>query len=206
MPKILQHTGGDVVEVILADHRWFEEALRELRDVQADRAAVLADLATVLIAHAEAEESKVYSTLRNKNAIDDEEVEHSEHEHDEGNEALLALMEVADTSSEEFSEKTHELSEALSHHLDEEERDVLNPARTDVSQQVRDQLGEAFSAERTRLIESGCGSIDNVRRIVEQAHQKKNAPARRAGDHHHGPAPPARGRPCPAAWVAVGVA
>ena len=24
MPKILQHTGGDVVEVILADHRWFE--------------------------------------------------------------------------------------------------------------------------------------------------------------------------------------
>ena len=30
MPKILQHTGGDAVEVILADHRWFDEALREL--------------------------------------------------------------------------------------------------------------------------------------------------------------------------------
>ncbi|WP_260611029.1 hemerythrin domain-containing protein, partial [Streptomyces sp. WAC06614] len=92
MPKILQHTGGDVVEIILADHRWFEEALRELRDVQSDRAAVLADLATVLIAHAEAEESKVYPALRKKDAIDAEEVEHSEHEHDEGNEALLALL------------------------------------------------------------------------------------------------------------------
>jgi hypothetical protein len=33
MPKILQPTGGDVVEVILADHRWFEQALRELGDV-----------------------------------------------------------------------------------------------------------------------------------------------------------------------------
>jgi hemerythrin-like domain-containing protein len=169
MPKILPATGGDVVEIILADHRWFEEALRELRDVQSDRSAVLADLATVLIAHAEAEESKVYPALRNKDAIDSEEVKHSEHEHDEGNEALLELMEVEDTASEDFSEKLHELSEALSHHLDEEERDVLNPARTDVSEEVRRQLGDAFAEERARLIESGCGDIANVRKIVEAA-------------------------------------
>lgn len=173
MPKILQHAEGDVVEIILADHRWFEEALRELRDVRSDRRAVLADLATVLVAHAEAEESKVYPSLRKKHAIDAEEVEHSEHEHDEGNEALLALMEVEDTGSEEFSEKTHELSEALSHHLDEEERDVLNPARTDVGQDVRDRLGAEFAAERERLIGSGCGSIDNVRRIVAEAKQRQ---------------------------------
>jgi hemerythrin-like domain-containing protein len=171
MPKILQQTGGDVVEIILADHRWFEEALRELRDVQADRAAVLADLATVLIAHAEAEESKVYPSLRKKNAIDAEEVEHSEHEHDEGNEALLALMEVEDPASEEFSEKTHELSEALSHHIDEEERDVLNPAKTDLDADARAKLGEAFATERARLIGSGCGSIENVRALVEKAQQ-----------------------------------
>ncbi|MFC0625591.1 hemerythrin domain-containing protein [Kribbella deserti] len=167
MPKISMPTGGDVVEVILADHRWFEEALRELRDVTSDRSAVLADLAAVLIAHAEAEESKVYPSLKKKDAIDAEEVEHSEHEHDEGNEALLALMEVDDTASEEFSEKVHELSESLSHHLDEEERDVLNPARTDVSADVRKKLGDEFAAERNRLIDSGCGDITNVRKLVE---------------------------------------
>ena len=169
MPKILPAMGGEVVEIILADHRWFEEALRELRDVQSDREAVLADLATVLIAHAEAEEAKVYPTLRNKDAIDQEEVEHSEREHDEGNEALLDLMEVEDTDSEEFSDKLHELSEALSHHLDEEERDVLNPARTDVSEEVRRKLGDAFAEERARLIDSGCGDIANVRKVVAQA-------------------------------------
>jgi hypothetical protein len=166
MPKILPAAGGDVVEIILADHRWFEEALRELRDVGSDRAAVLADLATVLIAHAEAEESKVYPALRHKDAIDAEEVEHSEHEHAEGNEALLALMEVDDTGSEEFSEKLHELSEALTHHLDEEERDVLNPARTDVAEGARRRLGDVFAEERARLIESGCGDIANVRKVV----------------------------------------
>lgn len=172
MPKILQQTGGDVVEIILADHRWFEEALRELRDVLSDRAAVLADLATVLIAHAEAEEAKVYPTLRKKNAIDEEEVEHSEHEHDEGNAALLALMEVKDTHSEEFDEKEHELSEALSHHLDEEERDVLNPARTAVDKETRDQLGAEFAAERARQIDNDCGAIENVRRLVEEASKR----------------------------------
>jgi hemerythrin superfamily protein len=169
MPKILPATGGDVVEIILADHRWFEEALRELRDVRSDRAAVLADLATVLIAHAEAEESKVYPSLRHKDAIDAEEVEHSTHEHDEGNAALLGLMEVEDTDSEEFSSKTHELSEALSHHLDEEERDVLNPARTEVPEETRRLLGDAFAEERARLIDSGCGDIANVRKLVEAA-------------------------------------
>jgi hemerythrin-like domain-containing protein len=169
MPKIMRPTGGDVVEVILADHRWFEEALRELRDVRSDRPAVLADLATVLIAHAEAEESTVYPTLRRKQAIDEEEVEHSTHEHHEGNKALLALMEVEDTSSEEFSEKEHELSEALSHHLDEEERDVLNPARTDVDEVVRTRLGADFAGERARLIDNDCGSTENVRRIVAEA-------------------------------------
>ncbi|WP_405066592.1 hemerythrin domain-containing protein [Kribbella sp. NBC_01510] len=169
MPKILPATGGDVVEIILADHRWFEEALRELRDVQSDRKAVLADLATVLIAHAEAEEAKVYPALRTKDAIDAEEVEHSEHEHDEGNEALLDLMEIEDTDSEEFSKQLHELSEALTHHLDEEERDVLNPARTDVSEEVRRNLGDAFAEERARLIDSGCGDIATVRKIVAGA-------------------------------------
>ncbi len=169
MPKILPATGGDVVEIILADHRWFEEALRELRDVQSDREAVLADLATVLIAHAEAEEAKVYPALRTKDAIDAEEVEHSEHEHDEGNEALLDLMEIEDTGSEEFSKQLHELSEALTHHLDEEERDVLNPARTDVSEEVRRTLGDAFAEERARLIDSGCGDIATVRKIVARA-------------------------------------
>lgn len=175
MPKILRHTSGDVVEIILADHRWFEEALRELRDVTSDRPAVLADLATVLIAHAEAEESKVYQTLQKKNAIDEEEVEHSEHEHDESNEALLALLEVEDPDSEEFSEKEHELSEALSHHLDEEERDVLNPARTSVDEEARQRLGAEFAKERARLIDEDCGRIENVRRIVEEAKARQES-------------------------------
>jgi hypothetical protein len=48
---------------------------------------------------------------------------------------------------------------------------VLNPARTEVGEDVRTQLGEAFATERARLIENGCGSIENVRKVVEAAKQ-----------------------------------
>ncbi|HET7329054.1 MAG TPA: hemerythrin domain-containing protein [Nocardioidaceae bacterium] len=165
-------THGDVVELILDDHRLFEELLRQVRDTTQDRDGLRQTLARALVAHEEAEEKEVYPSLRNRAAIDTGEVEHSEHEHEESNEALLQLLEVDDVSSEEFSNAVHELSEALSHHLDEEERDVLNPARTDVTDDAREQLGAAFAAERAAQLNTDCGSIDNVRRLVERAQRR----------------------------------
>ena len=45
------------------------------------------------IAHGEAEESEVYPKLVRKDAIEGADVEHAEHEHAEGNEKPLALLE-----------------------------------------------------------------------------------------------------------------
>ena len=67
---------GDVVEVILEDHRLFESLLRELRNDQNDRDALRQQIAELLVAHGEAEESKVYPQLERKDAIDEEEAEH----------------------------------------------------------------------------------------------------------------------------------
>ncbi|CAM5270726.1 hypothetical protein STENM223S_00587 [Streptomyces tendae] len=92
----------DVVELILRDHRKMEDLFRLMRSVEADRAAALREFADLLIAHAEAEEAKVYPALKRYKNIDDDEVEHGEHEHEEGNEALLALLEVEEVGSEEW--------------------------------------------------------------------------------------------------------
>ena len=160
----------DVVDLILADHRKFEELLREVRNVEADRETALAELSALLVAHAEAEEKEVYPTLRYKaDDVTGEEVEHSSQEHDEGHEALLQLLEVEDIDSEEFGGAVEQLTEALSHHMDEEERTILNPAREEVSDEVRRQLGEAFRDERQRQLDADCGSIDNVRRLVGES-------------------------------------
>lgn len=161
---------NDVVDLILSDHRRFEELLREVRNVDADQKSALAELSAILVAHAEAEEREVYPTLRYKSDdVGEHEVEHGSEEHDEGHEALLAVLEIGDPDAEEFGEAVEELTKALAHHLDEEERTILNPARTDVSEEVRERLGRAFLEERQRQLDSDCGDIDNVRRLVEES-------------------------------------
>ena len=167
--EIPKPTSGDVVELILEDHRLFEALLRDLRDATADREAARETLSHVLIAHGEAEETEVYPKLKKKDAISEHEAEHGEEEHAEGNEALLALLECKGTDTQKFDDAVEKLAEALNHHIGEEEQTILNPARTEVSEQVRQNLGEAWAAMRNRLIDEGCGSVDNVRKIVEQA-------------------------------------
>ncbi len=156
----------DVVEVILEDHRTMEELFRRMRSVEADRAGAREEFAALLIAHGEAEETEVYGALKRFKEVDNEEVEHGEEEHAEGNEALLALLEVDDVGSDEWDERLEDLVKAVSHHLDEEERTILNGAREGVPDERRAELGAAFLREREKQLASGCGSIENVRRIV----------------------------------------
>ena len=170
--EIPRPTNGDVVDLILDDHRLFEALLRDLRDATADREAARAALSAVLIAHGEAEESKVYANLRRKHAIGAHEAEHGEEEHAEGNEALLALLECKGTDTQKFDDAVEDLATALNHHIGEEEQTILNPARTDVSEDVRQDLGVKWATERNRLLEAGAGSVTNVREIVARAHQE----------------------------------
>ncbi|MDP3889752.1 hemerythrin domain-containing protein [Nocardioides sp.] len=162
-------TAGDVVELILEDHRRFEELLRQMRDSSTDREAVRAAFAALHVAHAEAEEQVVYPKLRRKQAVTEHEAEHGEEEHAEGNAALLALLECAATDTQKYDDAVEELSAVVNHHLVEEELTILNPARAEVGDRVRADLGEAFARERNRQIDADCGSVDNVRRIVRRA-------------------------------------
>ncbi|HKF87205.1 MAG TPA: hemerythrin domain-containing protein [Propionibacteriaceae bacterium] len=160
---------GDVIELILDDHRRFEALLRQLRDSSSDRDAVRQALSALHVAHAEAEEKQVYPSLRRERAIDDQEKQHGEEEHAEGNEALLAVLELSRTDTQAFDDAVEELSRLVNHHLTEEELTILNPARTEVSEATRAKLGDAFVSERNAQIDAGCGRIENVRELVTRA-------------------------------------
>ena len=163
---------GDVVELILDDHRRFEELLRDLRDSSSDRDAVRHAFATLHVAHAVAEEKRVYPRLRRKDAITGHEAEHGEEEHAEGHEALLAVLELKGTDTQAFDDAVEELARVVNHHLTEEELTILNPARDDVSRQERASLGEAFAKERNAQIDDGCGTLTHVRAIVAKARRE----------------------------------
>ena len=160
---------GDVIELILDDHRRFETLLRQLRDSSSDRDAVRQAFAALHVAHAEAEEKHVYPTLRKKRAITAHEEEHGEEEHAEGHEALLAVLELKGTDTQAFDDAVEELAKAVNHHLTEEELTILNPAREEVSDQAKADLGLKFATERNAQIEADCGRIENVRAIVARA-------------------------------------
>jgi hemerythrin superfamily protein len=163
---------GDVVELILDDHRRFEALLRDLRDSTSDRDAVRHAFATLHVAHALAEEKHVYPKLQRKDAIDEHEAHHGEEEHAEGNEALLAVLELQGTDTQAFDDAVEELAKLVNHHLTEEELTILNPAREEVGEQVRAELGELFATERNRQVDEDCGNIENVRRIVAEARRE----------------------------------
>ena len=162
-------TSGDVIDLILDDHRRFEDLLRQLRSSASDRDAVRQAFATLHVAHAEAEERHVYPALKRKRAVSADEAEHGEHEHAEGNEALLAVLECAGTDTQKFDDAVEELSRVVSHHLTEEELTILNPARDDVGEKARHDLGTAFVEERNAQIDDDCGRVANVRRLVAEA-------------------------------------
>ncbi len=125
--------------------------------------------ATLHVAHAESEEKHVYPKLRRKDAIDEHEAEHGEEEHAEGHEALLAVLELKGTDSQAFDDAVEELAKVVNHHLTEEELTILNPAREEVGEQVRTDLGALFAKERNAQMDDNCGRLENVRAIVAKA-------------------------------------
>jgi hemerythrin superfamily protein len=165
-------TSGDVIDLILDDHRRFEALLRDLRDSSSDRDAVRKAFAALHVAHAEAEEHEVYPTLRKKDAISEHEAEHGEEEHAEGHEVLLKVLEADDLEGEDFDELVEELATAVNHHLTEEELTILNPAREEVAEKVRAELGTAFATARNGHLDDDCGRLDHVRRIVRDAEEE----------------------------------
>jgi hemerythrin superfamily protein len=162
-------TNGDVLERILEDHRLFEDLLRLARRTDTDREAARASLAEVLVAHARAEEEKVYPTLRRTRAITEHEEEHGEEEHAEILEALLGLLRVAGTDRQEYDDALEELATVVNHHSNEEEQTILNPAREDVAVERREELGVDWLTRRNQLLEQGCGSEEQVAALLEEA-------------------------------------
>ena len=162
-------TDGDVVERILEDHRLFEDLLRQCRRTDSDRGAARTALAEVLVAHAVAEEEKVYPELRRSRAISGHEEEHSEEEHAEINEALLAFLQAKGTDTDKYDEALEELATVVNHHANEEEQTIINPSRDDVSLERREELGTAWLTRRNQLLEQGCASPEQVAALLHEA-------------------------------------
>lgn len=138
---------GDVVDLILKDHRELERLFDTLLNEPDKRANLVPVMSTLLFAHSRAEESEVYPAARAAGGQED--VEHSQKEHLEADQ-LAEKVAATDPDSDEFADVLRELVDAVKHHLEEEEETVLPGMRERIDEAKREQLGKAFLAEREK--------------------------------------------------------
>jgi hemerythrin-like domain-containing protein len=137
---------GDVVDLIMQDHREVERLFDELKDNPEKRVGLVPVLTTLLSAHSRAEEAEVYPAAASE-ADEQDEVAHSQEEHVEADQLLLKLGQT-DPSSADFDKILQNLIDAVSHHVEEEETKVLPGMRANLSTERLVELGEAFAASR----------------------------------------------------------
>jgi hemerythrin superfamily protein len=157
---------GDVVDLIMQDHREVERLFDELKDNPEQRPNLLPVLTTLLTAHSRAEEAEVYPVAASE-AGEKDEVSHSQQEHIEADQ-LLAKLADTDPASAEFDTALQNLIDAVSHHVEEEETKVLPGMRSNLSDERRTELGEAFVASRKQHLGEQPGDITREQ-LVQQA-------------------------------------
>lgn len=156
----------DVVDLITQDHREVERLFDELRAHPEKRALLVPVLSAMLIAHSRAEETEVYPVARQE-AGEKEEVAHSQEEHAQA-EQLLARLAEQDPESGDFGSALQELIDAVTHHVEEEESQVLPGMRERLAGQRREELGRAFASARAHHLGDRPGEA-NKQELLAQA-------------------------------------
>ncbi|SFD46977.1 hemerythrin domain-containing protein [Streptomyces aidingensis] len=167
---------ADVIDLITRDHRRVEELFEQLRD-GGDRAALMDEVARLLIAHSRAEEERVYPLIAKEVPGEAEEVRHSEAEHQEAEELIHRLL-AAGPDSGEFDDLLGRLVEAVTEHVEKEESEVLPALREAVAGDRLAELAEEFGERREEALEEyepaagGAGDSGATRdELYEQARE-----------------------------------
>lgn len=133
----------DLIDVIVKDHRHFEDVFREL-ETHTGHAGGRKDLVDHVIAelvrHEVAEEQFMYPVARTKLREGDELADHEIEEHAEAEEVLKRL-EGLGPESPHFEELVKKLIEDVRHHMDEEEQDLLPRLREACDDEELQDLG-----------------------------------------------------------------
>ncbi|MFE6613503.1 hemerythrin domain-containing protein [Amycolatopsis sp. NPDC057786] len=137
---------GDVVDLIMQDHREVERLFGELERHPEKRPLLVPVLSALLTAHSRAEEAEVYPAAKGE-ADEADEVAHGQKEHAEA-ERLLVKLNGTEPESEEFDKVLSDLVEAVTHHVKEEESTVLPKMRRELDETRRRELGKAFVTSR----------------------------------------------------------
>ncbi|GAA4941940.1 hemerythrin superfamily protein [Nonomuraea thailandensis] len=162
----------DVITLITQDHRVVEGIFDKLKKRQGDQKALVAELHALLIAHARAEEDRVYPGI---------DAHHSVEEHKEA-EVLLDSLVRAQPGTAEFAKALDDLIESVNHHVEEEETKLLPSLKKAADAKELERLGKAFwerRAEELQALGGPAGSADGPTKAeLNERAQQADIPGR----------------------------
>ena len=170
----------DAVTAITNDHRVMEQLFEQCRTNRDRRRELVAEIKVRLTAHARAEEEQVYPELARIGEAD--EAHHGTEEHHEAEEKL-ARLEAADPRSAEFDDALEDFVEAVKHHVEEEETDLLPTLEESVDRTRLEELGERFEEQRVELLsdhgyDSGAVTSDETKAELYEHAKEADIPGR----------------------------
>jgi hemerythrin superfamily protein len=140
---------ADVVTLIMNDHRVLEGLFEKLRSREGDPQALLNEVEVRLTAHSRAEEDHVYSAILSEEPSEAGEVYHGFQEHHEAA-AMLYELKSLEPGGPEYTAKLEEFIDAVTHHVEEEESELLPTLEESIDAERLTELGAKFEEERLR--------------------------------------------------------
>ncbi|WP_049568346.1 hemerythrin domain-containing protein [Nonomuraea sp. SBT364] len=157
----------DVISLITHDHREVEALFERLKSGRGDLAATVAELHALLTAHSRAEEDRVYPHL---------DAHHGVEEHKEA-EVLLDALVRAEPGTAEFRQTLQQLADAVTHHVQEEESDLLPQLAESADAKRLQELGKEFQQRRDEELRALTVPGETKAELYEQA-QRADIPGR----------------------------
>lgn len=158
-----------VTEMIRNDHEEVRQMFHRFEQMPRSdgraRQELLDQIGEELEVHAMTEEKVFYPALRR---VNQEKMEHSQHEHQEIR-AALGDAQGHDAASTEFEAKVRKLMQTVTHHMQEEEGPIFAETEQRLGGEELMRLGREFQTEKQQIKNS---ILQRGLRAVKQAAQK----------------------------------
>jgi hemerythrin superfamily protein len=169
----------DIVEIIKEQHQQVDELLSRAEEDDADKAALLREVARMLLPHSEAEEGFVYPVIRDKASETGEEVRDGVEEHHQIEEMLRNLL---DGSPDDpgWDGTLAAITGELRHHVQEEEQELLPILSARLSDEEREEMGRRFAEATTGKPPARAHSAEGgeTRRELYEKAKEQHVPGR----------------------------
>lgn len=137
-------SAGDIIDLILEDHRPLKELIKTMKDEETeagDKMVAFEEFASLLMMHAKPEEQSLYIFMKEEEELRQEGME-GDVEHALADQLIMEIKSEVDPTM--WMAKVKVLAELVEHHIEEEEETMLPDFKRESSSEERRELGEKY--------------------------------------------------------------